>query len=79
MVITLPTIGARCSDHNKNFFFQKMDGGMRRRGTKGKWMVVVGVTIGCGFQAMLILLIYLISGWRWALFTSDMAPSRRDG
>lgn len=24
-----------------------------------------------GFQVMLIPLIYLISGWRWSLFTSD--------
>lgn len=30
-----------------------------------------GGTIGWGFQVMLIPLIYLISGWRWALFTSD--------
>ena len=46
----------------------KMDGGMRRRDIKGKWR---GGTIGLGFQVMLIPLIYLISGWRWALFTSD--------
>lgn len=44
---------------------------MRRRGTKGKWRRVGG-TIGWGFQVMLIPLIYLISGWRWALFTSDV-------
>ncbi len=31
-----------------------------------------GGTIGWGFQVMLIPLIYLISGWRWALFTSDV-------
>lgn len=41
---------------------------MRRRGIKGKG----GGTIGWGFQVMLIPLIYLISGWRWALFTSDV-------
>lgn len=35
MVITLPTIGAHCSDHNKKKF-KKMDGGMKRRGIKGK-------------------------------------------
>lgn len=29
-----------------------------------------GGTIGWGFQVMLMLIIYLISGWRWALFTS---------
>lgn len=33
---------------------------------------MVGGTIGLGFQVMLIPLIYLISGWRWALFTSDV-------
>lgn len=26
-----------------------------------------------GFQVMLIPLIYLISGWRWSLFTSDVS------
>lgn len=31
----------------------------------------MGGTIGLGFQVMLIPLIYLISGWRWSLFTSD--------
>lgn len=38
MVITLPTIGAHCSDHNKEEKkkIKKMDGGMRRRGIKGK-------------------------------------------
>lgn len=39
MVITLPTIGAHCSDHNKEEkknSKKKMDGGMRRRGIKGK-------------------------------------------
>lgn len=45
-----------------------MDGGMTRRGIKGKR----GATIGWGFQVMLIPLIYLISGWRWSLFTSDV-------
>lgn len=35
---------------------------------KGSWG---GGTIGLGFQVMLIPLIYLISGWRWSLFTSD--------
>lgn len=44
---------------------------MRRRGIKGKWKGGGG-TIGWGFQVMLIPLIYLISGWRWALFTSDV-------
>ena len=33
---------------------------------------VLGCTIGWGFQVMLIMLIYLISGWRWALFTSNV-------
>jgi len=33
---------------------------------------VEGGTIGWGFQVMLIPLIYLISGWRRALFTSDV-------
>lgn len=60
MVITLLTIGAHRSDHNKG---KKMDGGMRRRDIKGKWR---GGTIGWGFQVMLIPLIYLISGWRWS-------------
>lgn len=55
MVITLPTIGTQCSDHNKKG--KKMDGGMRRKDIKGK-----GGTIGLGFQVMLIPLIYLISG-----------------
>lgn len=73
MVITLPTIGAHCSDHNKEEKkkLKKMDGGMRRRGIKGKRRRR-GVTIGWGFQVMLIPLIYLISGWQWALFTSDV-------
>lgn len=66
MVITLPTIGTHCSDRNNK---KKMDGWMRRRGIKGKRR---GVTIGWGFQVMLILLIYLISVWHWTLFTSDM-------
>lgn len=34
MVITLPAIGAHCSDHNNKKKFQKIDGGMRRRGIK---------------------------------------------
>lgn len=42
-------------------------GGVRRKDIKKK----KGGTIGLGFQVMLIPLIYLISGWRWALFTSD--------
>lgn len=46
-----------------------MDGGMTRRGIKGKRR---GGAIGWGFQVMLIPLIYLISGWRWSLFTSDV-------
>lgn len=52
---------------------KKMDGGMRRRGIKEK---KGGVTIGWGFQVMLIPLIYLISGWQRPLFTSDV-PARR--
>lgn len=35
MVITLPTIGTPCLDHNKKKV-KKMDGGMTRRGIKGK-------------------------------------------
>lgn len=37
MVITLPTIGTHCLDHNnKKKVKKKMDGGMTRRGIKGK-------------------------------------------
>lgn len=70
MVITLHTIGTHCSDHNnkkkKNFQKKWMEGwgGGILKGSRGG-------TIGLGFQVMLITLIYLISGWRWALFTSD--------
>lgn len=42
MVITLPTIGAHCSDHNKKKKNQKIDGGMRRRGIKRKCVWVGG-------------------------------------
>lgn len=44
MVITLPTIGTHCSDHNKG---KKMDGGMRRRDIKGKWR---GVQLAGAFR-----------------------------
>lgn len=50
-----------------------MDGGIRRRGIKRK---KGGVTIGWGFQVMLIPLIYLISGWQGPLFTSDVLARR---
>lgn len=48
---------------------------MRGMDIKGKWKEG-SVTIGLGFQVMLIPLIYLISDWLWALFTSDVPLSR---